>query len=127
MAQKAEIFNTKGVAVRGYDVVAYFMDQMPVKGSEAFQHQWKGAIWYFSKSEHLKQFKENPEKFAPQYGGYCAYAVANGSTAPIDPQAWSIVDDKLYLNFSKSVHKKWQAQQAEHIKQADKNWPGVLK
>ena len=126
MAQKADIYNTKGIAVRGYDVVAYFTEAMPVKGTKEYQHQWNGAVWYFSNAEHLEKFIQTPEMYAPQYGGYCAYAVAQGSTAPTDPQAWTITNDKLYLNFNKSIHKKWQSNQSENIKKADMNWPGVL-
>ena len=125
-AQKSEIFTNKGIAVKGYDVVAYFEESKPVKGSKEHQLKWKDAIWYFSSAENLAKFKEEPQRFAPQYGGYCAYAVANGSTAPIDPDAWSIVDNKLYLNFNKSIQKKWEANTTQHINQADQNWPKVL-
>ncbi len=126
VAQKAEVFTTKGIAIRGYDAVAYFVDSKPVKGSKSYQHKWKDATWQFSTADNLAKFKQNPERYAPQYGGYCAYAVANGSTAPTDPDAWTIVDDKLYLNFSKSVQKKWLNNRDENIKKGDQNWPGVL-
>ena len=127
IAQKSEIFATKGVAIRGYDAVAYFVDNKPIKGSKAYQYKWNNVSWWFSSAENLAKFKQSPERYAPQYGGYCAYAVANGSTAPTDPEAWAIVDDKLYLNFNTSVQKKWSKNQAEYIKKADQNWPGVLK
>jgi len=126
MAQQAEVFAPKGIAIRGYDAVAYFTESKPVKGEKTYQHQWKGASWHFSNEANLKKFKDQPQKYAPQFGGYCAYAVAKGSTAPTDPEAWTVVDGKLYLNFSKSVRKKWLAKQAQHIKQANQNWPGVL-
>ena len=94
-----------GVAIRGYDTVAYFAGNGPVKGSEQFTHQWMGATWRFASSENRDRFAAAPESFAPQFGGYCAWAVSNNYTAPIDPAAWKIVDGKLYLNYdSRPMH-----------------------
>lgn len=92
------------VAIKGYDPVAYFTESRPIKGNADFEYSWKDANWRFSNAENLALFKENPEKYAPQYGGYCAYAVAKNTTANIDPTQFTIVDDKLYLNFNKSVN-----------------------
>ncbi|HUU51752.1 MAG TPA: YHS domain-containing (seleno)protein [Candidatus Heimdallarchaeota archaeon] len=117
----------KGIAIKGYDPVAYFTEGEPVKGSAEFQHEWNSAIWHFSSAEHRDMFKAEPEKYAPQYGGYCAYAVSQGKTANIDPDAWKIVDGKLYLNLNKRIHRKWEKDILGYIKKADKNWPGVLK
>ena len=117
----------KGIAIKGYDPVAYFTEGEPVKGSAEFQHEWNSAIWHFSSAEHRDMFKAEPEKYAPQYGGYCAYAVSQGKTANIDPDAWKIVDGKLYLNLNKRIHRKWEKDIPGYIKKADKNWPGVLK
>ncbi|MEL7173254.1 MAG: YHS domain-containing (seleno)protein, partial [Pseudomonadota bacterium] len=85
-----------------------------------------GATWRFSSAENRDLFVENPEKYAPQYGGYCAWAVAQGYTAATDPEAWAIVDDKLYLNYNKSVQAKWEKDVPGHIASADGNWPTVL-
>ncbi len=119
--------NKKGIAIKGYDPVAYFTKGEPVKGSPEFQHEWNSAVWHFSSAEHRDMFKAGPETYAPQYGGYCAYAVSQGSTANIDPKAWKIVDGKLYLNLNMRIHKKWEKDIPGYIKKADKNWPGVLK
>jgi len=114
------------LAIEGYDPVAYFTESRPVEGSSEYQYEWKGANWRFSSAENLASFKGNPEQYAPQYGGYCAYAVAQNSTASIDPTQFTIVDDKLYLNFSKSVNRKWLANRDNYIDNADQNWPDIL-
>ncbi len=93
----------KSVAIKGYDAVAYFRQGAPVKGSPAFKQQWMGATWLFSSAEIRDLFAADPDKYAPRYGGYCAYAVSEGHTASIDPEAWKIVDGKLYLNYSKGI------------------------
>jgi len=115
-----------GVAIEGYDPVAYFTMDKPVKGSEQFVHRWQGAEWRFANQEHLDLFKANPEKYAPQYGGYCAYAVSKNSTASIDPDSWKIVDGKLYLNYSKRIQRRWEKDIPGYIAKADKNWPGLI-
>ena len=115
-----------GVAVNGYDVVAYFTDMQPVKGTPEFTHEWNGATWQFASASHRDLFAANPEKYTPAYGGYCAWAVSKGSTAPIDPEAWTIVDGRLFLNYSMSIRKKWEADRASRIAMADANWPAVL-
>jgi YHS domain-containing protein len=117
----------KGVAIKGYDAVAYFKQSAPVKGSPQFTHQWMGATWLFASAEDRDLFAANPEQYAPRYGGYCAYAVSENHTAGIDPEAWKIVDGKLYLNYSKGVQKKWQTDAPGRIERGDKNWPGLHK
>lgn len=112
-----------GVAIKGYDTVAYHTKSEPVKGDKKFQHEWMGAKWRFSSQENLDLFKANPEKYAPAYGGYCAWAVSQNYTADIDPDAWAIVDGKLYLNYDKDIKKKWEADRDQLIEAADKNWP----
>ncbi|MEM7049559.1 MAG: YHS domain-containing (seleno)protein [Acidobacteriota bacterium] len=114
------------VAIRGYDTVAYFSEGKPVKGSDDFVHSWKGAEWRFASAENRDLFAANPDEYAPQYGGYCAYAVSQNSTAGIDPDAWSIVDGKLYLNYNAKIQKQWEANRAEFISLADENWPGLV-
>jgi len=124
--QKEQVYQTKAGAISGYDPVAYFTDGQAVKGEKSLSYDWEYASWYFASTENLETFKADPEQYAPQYGGYCAYAVANGYTAKSDPDAWKIVDGKLYLNYDKNIRKKWEAQQAEFIKSGDANWPKVL-
>lgn len=124
---KTEVYNVdgKGVAVKGYDVVAYFRLRSPVRGTPTFSVQWSGAIWFFSTQQHQKLFLASPQTYAPQYGGYCAWAVSQGYTADIDPQAWKVVNQKLYLNFSLSVQKQWEQDIPKYIALADKNWPSL--
>lgn len=114
------------LAAGGYDVVAYFREGRPVEGRGDHEFEWNGATWRFSSAENLAAFKADPEKFAPQYGGYCAWAVSQGYTASSDPEAWRIVDDKLYLNYSKSVQATWEQDIPGNIAKAESNWPKVL-
>ena len=126
LAAKEPVFSTAEGAIRGYDPVAYFSEGKPVKGSRDISLSWKGATWYFSSRENLEKFSSSPETYAPAYGGYCAYAVANGYTATTDPDAWSIVGDRLFLNYSLGVKRRWEKNISGYIKNADANWPGVL-
>ncbi len=116
-------FSDEKLILKGYDPVAYFVTGKPVKGLKDLEYQWMGATFRFSSKENLELFKKAPEKYSPQYGGYCSYAVSQGYTAPVDPEAWDIVGGKLYLNYSKSVQKKWRGKRDEYIAAADKNWP----
>jgi YHS domain-containing protein len=125
-AQNAEIFSNKKGAINGYDVVAYFKESKPVKGDTQFNYQWKDTNWYFSSKENLETFRANPEQYVPQYGGFCAYGTSEGHKAPTEPDAWTIVDGKLYLNYNKDVKVLWNKNQSELIKKADANW-GELK
>ncbi|OGA08262.1 MAG: hypothetical protein A3D95_08060 [Betaproteobacteria bacterium RIFCSPHIGHO2_12_FULL_69_13] len=125
-AQKAEVFSDGGAAIRGYDPVAYFAEGKPAKGSEKFTHQWKGATWRFASAANRDRFARAPEQFAPQYGGYCAYAVSQGYTASIDPKAWTVSAGKLYLNYSTGVRETWLKDTAGYIRKADANWPDAL-
>lgn len=127
---KSEIYkNWRGLAIKGYDPVAYFKEGKPVKGSGQYELEWKEAKWRFSSAANRDLFKDNAQEYAPRYGGYsCAWAVSEGYTASIDPQnAWSIVDGKLYLNYDVKIKEKWEKDIPGHIKKADENWPGVLK
>ena len=114
-----------GLAIRGYDPVAYFEQSRPVKGSSQFSHQWMGATWLFASAAHRDQFAADPERYAPQYGGYCSYAVSQGHTASIDPEAWKIVNGKLYLNYSQGVKVKWEQDITGYIEKANRNWPDL--
>ena len=117
------VYIKNGVAIEGTDPVAYFREAKFVRGNSQFKHEWNGAIWHFSSSQNRDLFVANPEKYAPQYGGYCAYAVSQGYVAPVDPAAWTIVDGKLYLNFSLEVRDLWAKDIPGNIAKADKNWP----
>ncbi len=122
-AQKSSVFNPSDGAIHGYDPVSYFTESKPVKGDKQYSFAWNGATWYFASQQNLDAFKTNPEKFAPQYGGYCAYGLADGHKAPTDPQAWLVADGKLYLNYNKEVQLMWKKKQEEYIQKANKNWP----
>ena len=126
---KSEIYkNWRGIAIKGYDPVAYHTDGKPVEGSNHFELKWKDAKWRFASTEHRDLFKANPEKYAPRYGGYCAWAISRGYTASVDPEnAWTIFEGKLYLNYNVEVKEKWAKDIPGNIKKADANWPGVLK
>ena len=119
--------DNNGVAIKGYDPVGYFEQSRPVKGSPNFVHQWNGGTWQFETARTRDLFISSPEKYAPQYGGYCAWAVSNNYTAPIDPEAWKVINGKLYLNYSKRVQRMWEPEAAKRIVDADRNWPGLHK
>jgi hypothetical protein len=115
-----------GVAIEGYDPVAYFTDSRAVKGSEAFAYDWLGATWLFATAEHRDLFLAQPVSYAPQYGGHCALGTAFGeTTANIDPEAWSIVDGKLYLQYSQGAREGWEQDRAKRIAAADQKWPEI--
>jgi len=125
LAQSSEVFVTDEGAIQGYDAVAYFKEGKPLKGKSEFSTLWNGAQWSFSSKQNLEMFKSNPEKYAPQYGGYCAYGTSEGHKAPTQPDAFTIVNGKLYLNYNKDVRTEWSKNKKERILQADKNWPTV--
>lgn len=114
--------DTSGSALRGYDAVAYFAVNNAVKGNPKFEYVWNGAKWYFSSEDNMKKFREDPSAYAPQYGGYCSYAVSEGYTADSDPEAWKVVDGKLYLNYNQQVKEKWEETQGERIDKGNTNW-----
>ncbi|MBX2847794.1 MAG: YHS domain-containing protein [Acidiferrobacterales bacterium] len=113
-------------AIRGYDTVAYFIEGKAVEGNKDFATQYMQATWLFSSQQHLDLFLAEPEKYAPQYGGYCAYAVSQNTTASIKPELFTIHEGKLYLNYNKNVNEKWLANKQQFILDADKNWPALL-
>ena len=114
-------FNNK--AIYGYDTVAYFTENKAVKGKKDVTHSWRGADWHFASEENKALFVANPEKYAPQYGGYCAYAMSDGRLVGIDEDAFTIHEGKLYLNYSMSVMKEWRSNMAQFIKEADALYP----
>jgi YHS domain-containing protein len=122
-AQQSEIFKTNGQAIKGFDAVAFFTDSAAVKGADNFSFEWKGATWLFVSEAHRKAFMENPEKYAPQYGGYCAYGTADGHKAPTETDTWTLVNGKLYFNYNSKVKGFWMKNQPALIQKADVNWP----
>jgi hypothetical protein len=128
LAQKAPIEQSRiqGVGAGGYDLVAYQTQNAAVPGSPTITHVHNGVTWRFATAENLATFKATPDKYLPQYGGYCAWAVASNYTAPSDPEAFSVVDGKLYLNYSKSVRFLWARDPKGNIEKGNINWPNVL-
>lgn len=120
------VYAKDGIAVDGSDVVAYFTDGAPVEGSPAIAHDWNGVTWHFANAANRDAFAADPVAYAPQYGGYCAWAVSEGYTASTAPEAWKIVDGKLYLNFSRRIQRRWERDIPARIAAADGNWPSVL-
>lgn len=114
-------------AINGYDSVAYFTVGKPVKGQDGLSTEWMGAKWKFSSQANLDLFKANPEKFAPQYGGYCAYGVTQGSLVKVEPEQFTVRDGKLYLNYDADVQAKWLKDPVGYIKDADAKFPLLLK
>lgn len=110
------------VAINGFDAVAFFKDNAPKEGKARFSLEWNGAKWYFSTAENRDLFGKSPEKYVPQFGGYCSWAVSHGYTADGDPSAWKIVEGKLYLNYNQKVKEKWEAEQQKFIQEGEKNW-----
>jgi hypothetical protein len=115
-----------GVAIDGWDPVAYFVDGRPVEGSREHSLEWNGATWRFASAAHRELFVQAPERYAPQYGGYCAWAVSQGYTAGIDPQAWRIENGRLFLNYSPEVQKKWSSDIPGNVAKGDANWAKLL-
>ena len=124
-AWAGEYFERDGVAIRGYDPVAYFTDGKPTRGSPEYTTQYQGSTFRFSSREHRDAFAADPEKYAPQYGGYCAYGTSTGYKAAIDPAQFTIVKGKLYLNYNEDVRKTWSKDIPGYIAKADAKWPEV--
>ena len=117
-----------GTAIKGYDPVAYFTAGKPLKGDSKIAYAWNGATWHFANAAHRDAFKAEPEKYAPQFGGYCAWAVSQNYTANSDPEkAWKIVNGRLYLNYNRDVQQTWEKDVPGNIAKADENWPKILK
>jgi hypothetical protein len=121
-AQRPRVFSSANGAINGYDAVAYFTDSSAVKGFDSLSYHWESADWKFSSKTNLELFKKDPNKFAPMYGGYCAFGMSRNYKAPTSPDAWTIVNGKLYLNYNKDVRTTWQKEVADRINKADENW-----
>jgi YHS domain-containing protein len=111
--------------LRGYDAVAYFKDGSPVKGTAEYRAEYKGSTFHFASPANRDAFVADPGRYAPQYGGYCAYGTAKGYKAAIDPAAFTVVDGKLYLNYNRDVQKEWNKDVPGFVSKADRNWPKV--
>lgn len=123
----APVFAADGYAIRGYDPVAYFAAGRPVAGDDAFTADWNGAVWRFASAGNRDAFLAEPESFAPQYGGFCAWAVAaKGELYSTRPENWSIVDGRLYLNFNDDVQATWETDVPGFIEAGDQRWPEIL-
>lgn len=115
-----------GTGAGGYDTVSYFTTGEPIKGSTDYTTEYQGATWRFANAANLARFKDDPERYAPAYGGYCAWAVSEGLLAKGDPRYWNIHDGRLYLNYNKSIQDQWLEDVGGFIQQADMNWPKIL-
>lgn len=113
-------------AIKGYDAVAYFTQGIAVKGDKNFTFRWREADWYFASAEHRDMFMLDPEKFAPQYGGFYAYGIAEGHKVGVDPEQFTVYEGKLYLNFNASVNRKWRKRMLEYIESADQEWSEMV-
>ena len=124
VAAESEIYvnSATGQAINGYDPVAYFTQDMPVAGDPAYTYDWKGAPFFFASAENRDMFAADPEKYAPQYGGWCAYAMAENQFATTVPEAFTVYNDKLYLNFSTGVRTLWRKDKDGYIARADGHW-----
>ena len=110
------------VAIKGYDTVAYFTEGRPTMGKSEFSYSWNDVEWHFASAANRDLFSKDPDKYAPQFGGFCANGLSQGKKVVADPTAWTIVDGKLYLKFSEGARDRWRADQATKIKQAEVNW-----
>ncbi|MEM1064892.1 MAG: YHS domain-containing (seleno)protein [Pseudomonadota bacterium] len=125
-AATPDIYAEGGIAIDGTDPVAYFTESKPVAGDPSITHEWMGTTWQFSTEDNRAAFAADPEAYAPQFGGYCAWAVAEGYTASTVPEAWTIHEGKLYLNFSRGVRRRWERDIPGNIARGEGNWPAVL-
>ena len=116
-----------GLAVKGYDPVSYFSDMRPVPGNPAIATRWHGATYQFASNEHRQAFLADPGHYAPQYGGFCAFAISRGTIADIDPSEWAVVNDHLYLNNNAVAQRIWNLDRPGNIRAGDRNWPLVPK
>ena len=122
---QSKVFEKDGVAINGYDPVAYFTDGKPVKGESQFQLKWNNAAWQFASKTNLEKFKSQPEKYSPQFGGFCSFGVSKGYKVKSEPDAWTIVNNKLYLNYNLQVKDDWSKDRDNLISVAEKKWTDI--
>ncbi len=125
-AATPSIYAEGGIAIDGTDVLSYWQAGEPLAGNPEFTHDWMGATWQFASAETRDLFAAEPERYAPAYGGYCAFAVSQGYTASTVPDAWTIHEDRLFLNFSRRVRRRWERDIPGNVAKGDANWPDVL-
>ena len=125
--QKMVATGPDGVAIKGYDTVAYFTENRAVKGKAEFTHSWRDVEWRFDNAHHQQLFATDPERYAPQFGGFCALGLAKGKVVVADPEAWTIIDDKLYIKFNEDARDRWRADKTARIEQANENWAELEK
>ena len=126
-AKETDTFTRGGLALSGYDAVSYFGEGGPVKGVDAHTFKYKGATYRFASAKNRDAFAADPAKYAPAYGGFCAFGTAMGFKVPTDPKVYKIVDGKLYLNLNPGVQKRWEKDVPGFIRGADNNWPKIVK
>ncbi len=126
LAREPEVFQTAGVAINGTDPVAYFTNAKPDSVFNAHSVSWKGAEWKFDSAESAAKFQEDPDTYAPAFGGYCSFAASRGYLAPTIPEAWTIYDGKLYLNANLRARELWLEDIPGNIAKGEANWPGIL-
>lgn len=112
----------EGLGIKGYDPVAYFVAGKPMKGREDITVKWDGITYRFANYVNRKKFQKNPKRYLPQYGGFCAFGMAQNQKIDVDPLAWEVSDGKLYLNYTKKTHEVWKLNQQDNIKEANQNW-----
>jgi YHS domain-containing protein len=127
LAVAGAFFEKDGVALGGYDPVAYFELQQPTRGVPEHNHTYKGSKFLFASAKNQEKFVDDPEKYAPQYGGFCALGTANGYKVRTEPDAFKVVDGKLYFNYNRKVLQLWTQDQPGYIARANRNWPEVSK
>ena len=126
LAKELNNLDGNGVALQGYDPVAFFTDGRPVRGDQQFQTQYHGATYYFASAEHKATFEKEPAKYEPQFGGFCAYGASRGKTVPIKIEAWQIVNGRLLMQYDLDVKGKFNSDPQGNLSKADKNWPGLV-
>jgi len=125
-AKELQNLDRNGIAIQGYDPVAFFTDNRPVKGNAQFQSEYRGAKYYFVSSEHKAAFDKEPAKYEPQFGGYCAYGASQGHKAPIKIEAWQIINGRLLMQYDLGVKDDFNKDQQNNLSKADRNWPGLV-
>ena len=118
--------NRQGIALQGYDAVAFFTDLAPVRGVPAYSARYQGATYYFASAEHRATFESAPEHYAPRYGGFCAYGASQQHAAPVEISTWQVIKDRLILNYSARVQRTFNKDQEGYLAKADANWPGLV-
>lgn len=129
IAMEPPVYAEEGIAIDGADPVAFFSlaeDDGPVIGSPEFALDWEGATWHFANAENRELFEADPEAYAPAFGGYCAFAASRGYVASTVPEAWSVIEGRLFLNFSVRIRRRWLREVPDAIEQGDANWPAIL-